>query len=842
MAKQRRRIQKLGNEERDESARPLKGEAPAPDLGGPLVRSDNLPAWLPAILFVGLTLLLFRSFIFTDQMLVGNDTLSLGYVARAFYADALTQLGAIPRWAPLILGGTPFLEALSAGDALYLPSTILLVLLDPYRALGWKLVVHVAAAGFFMFGWIRALGGSRSAALVAGVGYMLAPFFVSLVNPGHDGKMFVTALAPLLFWVVERHFVVPRIRSFCGISLVVALIIYTTHFQMAYFLFGAVGAFAIFRTAELSLGKGKRPISSGREHPAVTRFLTFIVAAFLGVGVAAVQFFPAAKYVTEDSRRIQTTREAAGETSLEWSSSWSLHPEEAMSLVIPEFVGGNVDSTDWTRQTYWGRNAFKHNHEYIGILLLLLSLVSFVGGARSALRWFFTSLGVTVFLFTLGTHTPVWRLFYEVVPGIELFRAPSQMIFLVGFAVVTLAAFGVDRILRAREDGQHWGRVERVLWGGAGFFGLLLLLASSGTLTSVWTTVIYSDITPARQEALQVLMPFLIRGSGIAFLFSIAISLMTWVLRKGYIGPLGWLASLLIFVSVDALRIDEPYVNTMDFEQWAAPTENIQAILRREQGNPEPYRLLSFRQRGQDIFPALHGIELAAGHHPNDLSRYRDLIGMVGSSEPINLYENSNIRRLLNVKYLLWPDLEMGRSIQGPAIAQLQLQDGRRYETIFTDPGLPRARLVGSSVIKSDDEAVAYMLSEAFDPEREVVLNELAPLDLEGGPVTGEVSWIERTPNRMSLEVSTQEPALLVIADNWFPAWKAEVDGTQVNILRAYHSLRAIPVTPGEHRVILTYRSELMHRSLWISIVLFFGIAGAATFDLVRALRARRAR
>jgi len=146
---------------------------------------------------------------------------------------------------------------------------------------------------------------------------------------------------------------------------------------------------------------------------------------------------------------------------------------------------------------------------------------------------------------------------------------------------------------------------------------------------------------------------------------------------------------------------------------------------------------------------------------------------MVGSSEPINLYENSNIRRLLNVKYLLWPDLEMGRSIQGPAIAQLQLQDGRRYETIFTDPGLPRARLVGGSVIKSDDEAVAYMLSEAFDPEREVVLNELAPLDLEGGPVTGEVSWIERTPNRMSLEVSTQEPALLVIADNWFPAWKA---------------------------------------------------------------------
>jgi len=352
--------------------------------------------------------------------------------------------------------------------------------------------------------------------------------------------------------------------------------------------------------------------------------------------------------------------------------------------------------------------------------------------------------------------------------------------------------------------------------------------------------VLYSDITPERQEILQNSLPFLVRGAGIVFLFSMATSGMTWLLRRGYIGSLGWLIGLLILISADALRIDKPYVNTMDFEQWAAPTENIQAILQREQGNPEPYRLLSFRQRSQDVAPALHGIELAAGHHPNDLSRYRELIGMTGSSEPRNLYENSNIRRLLNVKYILWPDLEMGGSIQGPAIAQLQLQDGRPFETIFSDPGLPRARLVGNSVIKTDNEAIPYMLSDLFDPELEVVLNEPAPIDLMGRPVTGEVSWIERTTNRLSLEVSTEDPALLVIADNWFPAWKAEIDGTPVDILRAYHSLRAIPISPGEHQVVLTYRSELLVRSLWISIILFFGIAGAAAFDSFRVIKSRR--
>ncbi|HKJ01047.1 MAG TPA: hypothetical protein VJ997_01295, partial [Longimicrobiales bacterium] len=202
--------------------------------------TGGLPRWVPAAVFGVLTLWLFRAFVFSDRMLVGNDTLSLGYVAREFYAEALKQMRTFPLWNPRILGGTPFVEALSGGDSLYPPSALLLLVLEPYRALGWKLVLHVLAAGFFMFGWLRALRASRPAALVAGVGYMLAPAMVSLVRPGHDGKLFVAALAPLMFWAVERFFARPGARTFAGVGLAVALVLLTTHFQAAYFLFGAV--------------------------------------------------------------------------------------------------------------------------------------------------------------------------------------------------------------------------------------------------------------------------------------------------------------------------------------------------------------------------------------------------------------------------------------------------------------------------------------------------------------------------------------------------------------------------------------------------------------------------
>ena len=298
------------------------------------------------------------------------------------------------------------------------------------------------------------------------------------------------------------------------------------------------------------------------------------------------------------------------------------------------------------------------------------------------------------------------------------------------------------------------------------------------------------------------------------------------------------LGALVALVALDAYRIDRVFIQTIDFERWSAPDANIQAVLDREAGSSEPYRMLSFRNAGQDLMPALHGIELAGGHHPNDLARYRHLIGMVGSGQPMNLYGSENIRRLLNVRYLLWPDLQMGSSPQGNVFSRTQLPDGRIYETVFVEAGLPRARLVGSAVVRSDDEAMAYMLSPAFDPAGEVVLAEPPPVDLPGTPVAGEIDWLERGPDRLRLAVRSSAPALLAIADNWYPAWHASVNGRDAPVLRAYHTLRAVPVPAGESEVELWYRSDVVLRSFWLGFIILTGLLAA---NAVRIWSARRA-
>ncbi len=803
-------------------------EAP-PELAGPL---DRIPLWVTLVIFAGITLALFREFVFSDQMLLGQDTLALGYMARAFFADALRTTG-FPLWNPIILGGTPFLESLAGGDSLHPISVGLFFIMETYRALGWKLVIHVFLAGLGMYGWLRTIKVSRGAALVGGVGFLLAPYMVTLAFPGHDGKIFVTAMTPFLFWTIEWFLARRGWLPLSAMAGVIALVILSTHFQMAYFLFGAAGVYMAIRCVQVARedreGKGWAGAGSA--------FGAFLLFSVLGAGITAVQLLPAVDYVTEHSRRAATTVDADPGRGIAFSSSWALHLEEAVSLAVPEFIGSSIGTTGWTTDTYWGRNPFKLNHEYLGLVLLLLAALSFTGGRLPWVRWSLTGIGVTALLFSLGQTTPIWRLFYEVVPGISLFRAPSMAIFIPGFVVATLAALGVDRGARMVKEGRQ-AAVLKILGGGVGLLALGWLLAATGALSALWTSVVYREITPGQMEALENAWPHIVRGFGIAALLA-ALVTGIWAAAARRLLPAALLApALALLVTVDQWRVNEPFLEVMDYHSFAAPDANIQFLLERQR-QEDPFRVLSFMRAGQDVEPGMHGLELAAGHHPNDLGRYRDLIGMEGSGLPQNLARfNPNLLAVLNIRYILWPDFQFGPLEGSEPLSALRFADGGVFSSVHPSPTLPRARVVGEALVLDPDQTLDAVLDlNRFDPTIQVILEEEPPISLGGRQIRGDVSWIERTPNRLVFEVRTSGPAMVALAENWFPAWRATVDGEETPVLRADHALRAVAVPGGTHRVEMWFDAPLVRLGLWISLISLALVVAAAGVDLARRRR-----
>ena len=805
----------------------------------------SVPIWLPAGLFTFACLVLFGDFIFSDLMLDGEDTRALGYMGRAFLAERLTA-GDLPLWTPRLLGGVPMIEALSGGDAIY-PTSLLYFLTDTYRALGWKLVLHVFGAGFFMYGWARSLGMTRAAATVGGLAWLMAPVMVTLVLGGNDGKLMVASLTPLVFWAAEAVLRRPSGRSGAGLAGAVAVTCLTTQFQTAYFLFGSVGAYAVFRTvrrwpAERGAAGSGRVAAAGALKP----MGAFVGCALLGAALAAFQLLPAFRYVAEHSRRVATTVEATPQEAIAYSSSWSFHPEEVVALAVPEFVGNTGADADWARGTYWGRNALKLNHEYLGVTVLALALFGLFGRRGRGGRWFMGGLGAAWLLFALGTHTPVWRVFYEVVPGIDLFRVPAIAAFLVSFAAVTLATHGVDDLARDPPAPGSFlgGRRGRILLGFLGLLLVGLVLQASGALGNAWTAMVYTPAGDRKLAALAAATPFITRGFAIALLMGGLACAAVWAAREGRLSPAAALAVLALLVAVDLGRIDRAFITTIDFHAWAAPSANARFLQqRRDDGAEGPFRVADLRRGGtndQVVDLAMHGLDLLAGHHPNDLARYRTLLGLRGSQPRGDNTAHPNVLRMMNVKYVVL-------SGDPPPGATPVSSARTRYgdEAVYPFAGLDRAWIAEEvTVLEEDAAALARILSSDFDPAREVVLSAPPASGEEvGGRGDGPVEWVEWTPDERALRVRTTGPAMLVVSENWFPGWVAEVDGEPAEVVRADITLQAVRIpAAGEHTVTLRFTAPTVRSALLVSVAAAVAILALLASPRLLALPGRLGR
>jgi hypothetical protein len=663
-----------------------------------------------------------------------------------------------------------------------------------HKALGYKIVLHVLIAGIAMYFLLRTLGLRRRAALAGGVGYMVAPYLLSLIYAGHDAKMFVTALFPLCIMLLERLIRQPKLIGSALFGGSIGLLLLTSHPQMAYFASWGLGLYLVFNVPRMV-----------RNGVVVKCIALIVLAVLLGIGIGSVQFLPTYYYTTNFSPR-------TGGVTLEFASSWSLHPEEIASLLYPSFAGYLGD--------YWGRNYFKLNAESPGPMILLLALAGFVlvVRRRDMLPW----LVLFVFcpLYALGAHTPLFKAIFHLVPGAQFLRAPSVIMFMFSCSASVLAAFFIDSFLDKKIS-----RSQRQLLIGlaVGILMLTIVLGvGRGAFLSLWKAVFgWPDAQKLGiAQATAAKWPADIAAIAV-FTLGVVVTLMT-ALRRKWHGAV-WMTILLVGLLVTGLRHSLKFVEYINVADFTRMDPIIELVNR----DTDKFRVLPATGWGtydRNYLP-IFGIETANGFYDNRIRYYDYLIGE--NSE--NLF-HPNVMAITNTKYVL--------SSRELDLYSLRLkQDFGRAFVYENQTFLGRAHIVHNARVAEDDSIALEAIKRAsFDPSTTVMLHSGTPMD-GGPPLPGEYAKIESYDlNEIEIHANLESPGYIFYSGNYLPYWNAYVDGREVPLERANISMRAIKLPQGEHRVKMKYESK------WFNVGTYLSLACCAFIGLCVAAELRRRR
>jgi hypothetical protein len=733
-----------------------------------------------------------------------SDQYKAGYAFREFAASYMKAHGGFPQWNPYLLGGMPYVAAMH-GDIFY-PTFLLRLVLPVDVAMTWGMILHFFLSGIAVYWFLRAAARlSFHGALVGGVAYMMGGFVSSLLSAGHDGKLFISALLPVILLIVTWC-VRDGVRWAWGVlAIVVGLAVLTPHPQLLQYLLLTAGAWTLFLAYG---GIGAERLS---RDVALKRLAGALVAVFVGGAIGAIQYLPVREYVQWSPRGPGFDFQSA--------SQFSFPIEELLNTYLPQFSG--------ILDKYWGRNQFHFHSEYVGASVLVLATAAF-GSDWSPVRrrflWFWVGAGIVSLLWALGDSTPFFQVVYAVVPGTKFFRAPSTIFYVTTFAVAVLAALGTERLVRGRVG-------ARFAVGWLIGAGVLTLLALAGGLTSISENLATgwgrSDLVDRASANAGDLRMGALRS--LAFT-SATCGIIILLVRRSMTARLaGW--TLAALCAADLWSVERLY---WQFSPSAAELYASNAAIEFVKKQPQPVRVLAPLPQpqppvnpydpflGRDALMT-HRIRVTNGYHGNDLGRYEQLRS---ARETDDQFFNPSYWALTNTEFLLVNldsiPLPGARRVVGP------VRDAAGTNvSLYQLPGAHPFAWVAPVIMKFPDASVLEALHATNFPVRSVALfdtsSKLQGVQLTTLPpplaIAARADKYEPGHIMLSLDGPAPRGSALVVSENFYPGWRALVDGKPAVVERADYVLMGIALPEGAKSVELTFASETYSRGKAITLL-----------------------
>jgi hypothetical protein len=719
------------------------------------------------------------------------------YPTRAYATDQLRS-GNFPLWNPYLSGGMPL--AADPNNLILHPITLLFLILPLPLAFTLAIVAQFLLAAWGMFRWGEEEGLSREAALVAA---LIFTFSGPLASCGSLQNLLSSwAWIPLALFTLARY---RRTRKRWALAAHAAAL-------AVQILSGDLVAAGTTVVVGILLGWSAAASTS---QTGAQRILPSVGGALLACGLALVGILPAREMLSVSGR--------GGGIPLQDALAWSVPPFRLLELVVPSLYG---DPTTLQPFSYWGGLVFQKGYPfllslYLGTIPILLCLAAFAG-SRAKQALLLGGFTLCAVLTSLGGSGGVYLLLYRFVPLVSSLRYPSRFMLCASLGVALLAGMGMDRLVRGWGNPAGGNPGARFLW-----------MVAIGVFTLGLGVVFFPGIIPRLiQQGLGIPSSL---GEGV--LGQIASSLQLNFARCALLAGLfagllvaaekrwlraSWAAwGMVVTVAVDLLLANQrvnPVVPATFYEAHppAADLVDRSHLLERVYAEPRPAGfavMAGSNEAWWGYFWDQISCRVATclpWKIPMALDRSTDLLSpaLVNQlSEVVDELDTRQVKRLADLASVGL--IQSYRDLEDPdlsLVGRLTRQTNVPLRLYRNRSPLPRAYRVARALPEAGT-AIESLTAEAWDPRESVILQGIPAPRGEGGE-PGTVEWIDQQPGRLELRSEAGGTGWVVVTDNDYPGWMAELDGKPVPIRRANFLFRAVEVPSGDHRLVLHYSPQ----------------------------------
>ncbi len=681
------------------------------------------------------------------------DIIDQIYPWRHFTIDQLKQ-GRIPWWNPNGFSGNPHLA--NVQSAVFSPMNLIFLILPFIDAWSLMVLFQPLLAGIGMYTLLRFYRISSQGSLLGSVSWMFCGFIVTWMAYGTLGM----AISFLPFLLMSISYLVTTRKLYWGFlaSLLIAFSFFSGHFQTSLYLLITSVLYSIF----LLLVHKKNAFS----------YVAFVFI-LLGLLISLFQILPAVQFYGLSPR------------SSIFIFSGGIPFQYLVTMFAPDFFGNPVTRNDWFG--YYAEWA-----GFVGIIPFSLALFTLQKN-KSKYQFFFQILFLVSLLFTI--ETPLLKLLgISHIPVLST-STPSRLIVIVSFSLSVLAGFGYD----------FWkdALVQKMLRP------VLFFLVPALILFGIWAWLLFGSVLSG--EHLVIAKKNLLLPTALFSLFFIITTVSVFLKKATRFMPVMLYIPLLL-VAFDSIRFAGKWM-PFDPRSSVFPDLPVIAAMQKEIGYGRV-----FGNIGAQV-GTYYSLPIIEGYDPLYIDRYGEFFrsSATGKYTPsersvVKIDRNGKfVKRVLNllgVNLIYHPLADSNQSWAFP------VWNDKDFKLLYADDlyslyrntkAISRPHLYFQYEVISDKrELLKRFYTEKFNYLKTLLLEEDPgiPVSSRG---SGSIRREHISPTSLQYRVTTDRPGLLFLSDNYYPGWKAYVNGKETKILIADYAFRAIPVPKGESSVVFVY-------------------------------------